>query len=115
MGYKGLFHRENRRAFGFMDKTATLRSNMLLENPTIPAFYRLAHKDGAVLNPYEKHMAEGIEMLARFVGRNESVLCRNTPKPQNPKLKNYLLFICYGRNLRSNIQVILELVRGGRD
>ena len=71
VGYKGLFHRENRRAFGFMDKTATLRSNVLLKNPTIPAFYCLADNDGAVLNPYEKHMAEGIEMLARFVNRND--------------------------------------------
>ena len=74
VGYKGPFTWEDKRPFGFMDKTATLRNNVLLENPTIPAVYRLADQDGAVLNPYEKHMAEGVEMLTRFVGRNEPVL-----------------------------------------
>ena len=57
-----------------MDRSATLQSSTLLENPTVPAAYRLRDPGGNILNPYEKHMAEGIEMLSRFVDRNDAVL-----------------------------------------
>ena len=74
VGYKGDFHDDGKRPFGFMDRSATLQSSTLLENPTVPAAYRLRDPDGNILNPYEKHMAEGIEMLSRFVDRNDAVL-----------------------------------------
>ena len=74
VGYKGDFHDDGKRPFGFMDRSATLQSSTLLENPTVPAAYRLRDPGGNILNPYEKHMAEGIEMLSRFVDRNDAVL-----------------------------------------
>ena len=74
VGYKGDFHADGKRPFGFMDRSATLKSSTLLENPTVPTAYRLRDPDGKLLNPYEKHMAEGIEMLSRFIDRNDAVL-----------------------------------------
>ena len=74
VGYKGDFDADGKRPFGFMDSSATLKSSTLLENPTVPTAYRLRDPDGKLLNPYEKHMAEGIEMLSRFIDRNDTVL-----------------------------------------
>ena len=74
VGYKGEFNADGKRPFGFMDRSATLQNTSLLENPTVPTEYRLRDPDGNLLNPYEKHMAEGIEMLSRFIDRNDTVL-----------------------------------------
>ena len=74
VGYKGEFNADGKRPFGFMDRSATLQNTSLLENPTVPTEYRLRDPDGNLLNPYEKHMAEGIEMLSRFIDRNDAVL-----------------------------------------
>ena len=72
--YKGKFDPTHKKPFGFMDKTAGLKSSVLMENPSIPPMYRLADEQGTALNLYEKHMGEIVEQLARFVDRADTVL-----------------------------------------
>lgn len=63
------------REYGFFDKTVSrLQSQVLTECPVIGAHLRLVDAESEVLNPYEKHMGEVIEQLARFVPRDAHVL-----------------------------------------
>ena len=68
--YKGDVDMSRARPFFIMDKTATMKNSVLMGNPVIPAHYRLVDKEGLILNPYEKHMGEVVEQLARFVPRD---------------------------------------------
>jgi hypothetical protein len=72
--YKGTFDATNARPFGMLDKTATLKSTALLGCPVIPSLYRLVDEKGEVINPYEKHMSEAIEQLARFMPTEGTLL-----------------------------------------